>query len=163
MILNVLNILDCVFLVITLVIAIVAAFKGFIKEVLGKASWVLAVLFSVWFYDKLALQFQATIKNETVRNVIAFVLIFILVFLVVKIIEVILSKIFSGEIVGGLNRALGFLLGIVEGLVLSFFILFLMTAQPWIDVSGITEGSFFHKVYQSQHIEQVLNPDTGAA
>jgi len=159
----VLNILDAIFLILTLVIAVVAAFKGFIKEVLGKAAWILAMLCSVWFYQKLAVQFQATIKNQTVRNAIAFVLIFMLVFLVVKIIEVILSKIFSGEIVGGLNRALGFLLGIVEGLVLSFFILFLMTAQPWINVEDVTKGSLFLKVYQSQHIEQVLNPDSGAA
>lgn len=144
-----LNILDIIFFVIILICALVATSKGFIKEVFGKASWVLALLLGVLFYKRLGNLFTAQIKGELLRNILAFVLIFVLVFLVVKIIENIISRIFSGEIVKGLDRALGFILGIVEGIVVVFVVIFLLNAQPWFDVSGIITDSFFFKVYST--------------
>lgn len=149
--------LDIIFFVVILITAVAAAFRGFIREVLGKASWILAILISIFFYDKLAVFFEGSIKNQTLRYICAFVCLFLGVFLVVKIIEVILSKIFSGEIVGSLNKAAGFLFGIAEGLVLVFAFLFVLHSQPWFKIDGLTRDSRMNAFYEKQ-IEKVLEP-----
>lgn len=155
-----LGILDCIFFIIILIFAVAAAVKGFIREVLGKASWVLAVVSSILFYAKAGALFPESIKGETLRNILGFVCVFLGVFLVVKLIEVLLSKIFSGEVVGGLNKALGFLFGLAEGFVFVFAVLFLMHVQPWIDMSGITKDSGINQFYEEKIMPEVgLSPD----
>lgn len=147
--------LDIIFFVIILIVSVGAAFKGFVREVLGKAAWILAIILSVLFYGMGAQYLSDKIKNLTLCYICSFVAIFLGVFLVVKIIEVILSKLVKGEIVGGLNRAAGFLLGIAEGLILVFAILFVLHRQPWMNISSITKDSIFNKFYTSQ-IEPIV-------
>ncbi len=142
--------LDIIFFVIILIISVGAAFKGLIKEVLGKAAWILAIILSIFFYANGAKFLADKIKNQTLCYICSFVIIFLGVFLVVKVIEVILSKIFKGEIIGGLNRAAGFLFGIAEGFVLVFAILFVIHRQPWIDTSSITKDSRLDRFYTSK-------------
>lgn len=142
------GLLDCIFFVVILIFAVSASVKGFIREILGKAAWILSVILSILFYDEISLYFANKIENQTLRYILAFCCIFLVVFLVVKVIEMILSKIFSGEITGGMNKALGFLLGIAEGFVLVFAVLFIFQAQPWIDFSGITRDSEISKFYE---------------
>ncbi|MCQ2574078.1 MAG: CvpA family protein [Treponema sp.] len=150
--------LDIIFFVVILITSVAAAYRGFIKEVLGKAAWVLAVLLSVFLYKNVAVLFESSIKSETLRYICSFVCLFLGVFLIVKIVEIILSKIFSGEITGGLNRAMGFLFGIAEGLVFVFAFLFVLHVQPWFNTKGITEDSIFNNFFE-QKIEKTVYPE----
>lgn len=150
--------LDIIFFVVILITAVAAAFRGFIREVLGKASWILAILLSVFLYDNLAYIFADKIKNQTLCYVCSFCCIFLGVFLVVKIIELILSKIFSGEIVGSLNKAMGFLFGIAEGFVLVFAFLFVLHTQPWVKTEGITRDSKINEFYEKS-VQKIVLPE----
>jgi membrane protein required for colicin V production len=46
----------------------------------------------------------------------------------------------------GLDRGLGFLFGVVEGLVYVGLILVVLYAQPWFNVNGLLDKSFFHNL-----------------
>ena len=150
--------LDIIFFVIILIVSVAATYRGFIREVLGKAAWVLSILTAIFFYDNFSVFLSGTIKNQTFRFIASFVILFLGVFLVVKIVEVILSKIISGEVIGGLNKAMGFLFGIAEGLVLVFAILFLLHIQSWVDISGVTKDSRFNNFYERQ-VEKIVYPE----
>lgn len=143
------SIIDLIFALVVLGIGIFAAIQGFIKEIFNKASFVIAILAAFVFYNVLGELLEPVIKNKIASQVCAFVAIFIVVFLVIKVIQIILSKIFSGEIISGLDHALGFLLGIAEGFAVVFFVLLIITKQPWFDVSSITDNSIAYKIFQN--------------
>jgi len=139
---------DVCFLIIILVFAVIATAKGFINAIFGKLCWILGLIFAFLFYKKLTGYMKQLVHNETVSSILCFVLIFVIVFLIVKIIQTLLSRAFDGEIMKGLDRSLGFFFGLLEGCLVVFVFVFLLTNQPWFDVSKIFEGSFFVKMLQ---------------
>lgn len=138
--------LDWVFVVFILIIAIVGLFKGFIKHIFGKLSIVLGIWGAFLFYKYLTPYVQKMISNTFLADAIAFVLIFLVIYLVIMIIGSILGKTFDGEIFNGLDRFLGFLIGAVEGLAFVALFLFLISSQPWFDITSITNSSVFYKI-----------------
>ncbi len=137
---------DIIFLVVIFIFAVIAAAKGFIKDIFGKLCWIFGLIAAFFLHRKLLKYMNELVHNETVSLVLCFVLIFVVVFLIVKIIQTALEKIFDGEIMKGLDRALGFFFGILEGFVVVFAGLFILTYQPWFDISKIFEGSFIYSV-----------------
>jgi membrane protein required for colicin V production len=127
--------------------AINAAIKGLIHEVFTKAAFFLGIFGGLLFKNRLAPYFVPYTKNELVAQIIAFVLIFIGVYNLLRLIQQIVAKLFENDIMSGLNKALGFFFGIAEGLVIVGFVLFLLHAQPWIDVTDLLNGSFFDLLY----------------
>lgn len=141
------TLLDVIFLVFILIIAIVAASKGFLDAIFGKLCWILGLLGAFTFYKKLSKHMINLISNQTVSSIVCFVLIFMVIFLFVKIIQTILGKVFDGEIMKGLDKSLGFFFGLLEGVVVIYIIIFLLIKQPWFDVSKLFEGSMFVKLF----------------
>lgn len=141
--------IDIIFAIIVLVTTINGFAKGFIENCLNKLGWILAVIISALFYEKVGIQLSKYIPNDFVSKIAGFILIFIVVFLIIMILKVILSKIFSGEILGGLNRGLGGVFGIVEGIAISFIIIFILQVQPFFDITSVFNGSFFASLMNS--------------
>ena len=57
-----------------------------------------------------------------------------------------LTNCFESDIMKGLDRALGFIFGVVEGVVYVSLILVVLYAQPWFNVSGLLQNSFFNNL-----------------
>lgn len=138
--------IDYIFGIVILIFAFVALIKGFVSEVFGKAAWVLGILCSVFFYANIAEMLLPSINNVILCNILSFLLVFVVVFIVIKLVGLILQKIFSFSILRSLDRALGLFFGIVEGLAVVWGIIFLLKVQPFVDVTGIMEGSFFYNL-----------------
>ena len=124
-------IIDIVFLIIILVMAIKGAVNGFIAEVFGKAAFLVGLLVGVLFYNDLAVVLVQWISVVFLAQVVSFLLLFILTFLLIKVIQHVLGGIFKGDILGSLNRALGFFLGLAEGVLIVAMILLVLHVQPW--------------------------------
>ncbi len=137
---------DLILILIVIIFAIIGTAKGFIKAIFGKLCWILGILGAIFFYRKLSAHMISLVHNHTASLILSFVLIFVVIFLVVKILQIIIERIFDGEIMKGLDRALGFFFGILEGFVVVFAGLFILTYQPWFDISKIFEGSFIYSV-----------------
>ena len=141
------SMIDIVFLVVILIFTIIGVVKGFIDNIFGKLSWILAILGAFFFYDRVAVAFLSGIGNKIVENILSFLILFVVIFIVVKLIQVVLQKIFSGAILGSLDRALGFFFGIVEGLAIVTLIIFLLANQPFFSIDGLSSGSFFFELF----------------
>lgn len=142
-------IIDIVFLIIILVMAIKGAVNGFIAEVFGKAAFLVGLLVGVLFYNDLAVVLVQWISVVLLAQVVSFLLLFILTFLIIKVIQHLLGGIFKGDILGSLNRALGFFLGLAEGVLIVAVILLVLHVQPWIQVDSLLEGSFIDALFAS--------------
>ncbi|OJF77652.1 MAG: colicin V production protein [Treponema sp. CETP13] len=140
------TLLDFIFMVIILFIAIHGAIVGFIDELFGKVAIILALFIAIMFYSNIAVYINEHIVSEFASSLLAFILLFIAVFLFVKIIQHFIGGLFESEIMGSLDHVLGFLLGAIEGLLIISVVLIIFYAQPWFDVSGVLQGSFFDKV-----------------
>lgn len=138
--------IDLVFGVIILALAIAGTLKGFVAELFGKAAFILGLIVAVLFYGKLHPYVARWVSVDFFAQAIAFILLFVVTFLLVKIVQHIIGSFFQSEIMSGLNRALGFFLGVIEGLLVVAVILIALNAQPWFDISGLLEGSFFSKI-----------------
>lgn len=137
------TVVDWVFSLIILLFAVGGVIKGFIDNVFGKIAFVAGILLGYLFYKDIANGLLKDIKVPLAANVIAFLLIFVVVFLVIKIVQMIVARVFQWSILKSLDRTLGFIFGLVEGAVIVCLIIFLLTAQPFININPIFEDSFY--------------------
>ena len=137
--------IDVFFALVLLFFAIGAAFKGLVKELFGKAAFILGTVAGVVFFRAVAVRLAPLVSQPLLAAILAFVLCFSLVFVAVKITQHFISRIFSGDVLGSLDQALGFFFGLIEGIVVVWAILWLLQAQPWIKVDALLEGSLFDK------------------
>jgi membrane protein required for colicin V production len=138
--------IDVIFLVIIFFCAIDATIHGFLHEFFTKAAFLLGIFVASMFFKKLSEFINPFIKIQLLSKIIAFALIFIVVYLIVRIIQQCLKNCFESDIMKGLDRGLGFLFGVVEGLVYVGLILVVLYAQPWFNVNGLLDKSFFHNL-----------------
>ena len=139
-------VIDWIFGIIIVVFAVSGLIKGFIDNVFGKLAFIAGIICGWIFYKSLATTLLKDIKVPYAANILSFLLIFVVVFLIIKLAQMIVSKIFEWSILKSLDRTLGFIFGIVEGGAVVCLIIFLLSVQPFFDVSGILDGSFFYRL-----------------
>jgi membrane protein required for colicin V production len=112
--------LDAIVIVVILVSAILAMVRGFVREVLSVASWVLAAVAAYYFYDDLAPYILDTgvLDNETAVNIIAAAAIFFVALIVATFITMRISDFVIDSRAGPVDRMLGFVFGGVRGVLL---------------------------------------------
>ncbi len=142
-----LAVIDIVFLMLVLVMAIKGAVNGFIAELFGKAAFLVGLLVGVLFYNDLAAVLAQWIPVAFLSQVVSFLLLFILTFLAIKILQHLLGGLFKGDILGSLNKALGFFLGLAEGVLIVAVILLVLRIQPWIQVDSLLQGSLVAELF----------------
>ncbi|MBV9076795.1 MAG: CvpA family protein [Methylobacteriaceae bacterium] len=126
------SILDLVVIGVVVISALLAAVRGFTREVLAIVAWVVAAA-AAWFLHPLVLpRLKDHIANPTIALVAAIGVIFIAVLLVTSIITVKLSDFILDSRIGALDRTLGFLFGAARG--------FLICVIGWVFLSWLVQG-----------------------
>jgi membrane protein required for colicin V production len=126
------SILDLAVIGVVLISALLAAVRGFSREVLAIVAWVTAAA-AAWFFHPAALPFaKQYIGNQTVALVAAIAAIFLLTLIVVSIITVKISDFILDSRVGALDRTLGFVFGAARGL--------LICVIGWVFLSWLLQG-----------------------
>lgn len=141
------ELIDIFFAVIVLISALICTAKGFIKEIFGKAAWIIGVLGGLALYPTVSPYLIVYIKNKILSDITAFIILFIVIYLILKLIQALVNAIFSGQVFHGLDRSLGFFLGILEGLFVCFVIILILRIQNFYDASDLLAGSLFYKIY----------------
>ena len=142
-------VIDWIFGIIIVVFAISGLIKGFVDNVFGKLAFIAGIICGWIFYKSLATTLLKDIKVPYAANILSFLLIFVVVFLIIKLAQMIVSKIFEWSILKSLDRTLGFIFGIVEGAAVVCLIIFLLSVQPFFDVTNLFDGSFFYGLVNS--------------
>ncbi len=128
---------DIVSLVIILILAVRATFRGFIDEFLSIASIFLGLGIAILFTGKAAVIVDKYIHNIFWSQVIAFLILFLIVYLVVKIFENALNSLTEKIHLEKLDQSLGFFFGILEGALVVVVLVFLLEVQPFFDASHL--------------------------
>ena len=110
---------DGVLIGLMLVSGLLAMIRGFSREVLSVASWVVAALAALYFYKSLspfAYNYTKSISDsQTVADIAAAAGIFIIALIVVSVITMKIADFIVDSKIGPLDRTLGFLYGAARG------------------------------------------------
>ena len=128
---------DFVVIAVVLISAVLAMVRGFVREVLSIASWLIAAVAAYYLYEPLRDVIQPYIENESLATIAAVAIVFIIVLVVATYLTMKVADIVIDSRVGSIDRIFGFAFGAVRGglLVVVAFALFvwLVDDQPaWI-------------------------------
>ncbi|HEY8382449.1 MAG TPA: CvpA family protein [Microvirga sp.] len=126
------SVLDLVVLGVVVISALLAAVRGFTREVLAIVAWVAAAA-AAWYLHPLALPLaKQYIGSETVALIAAIGGIFIITLIVVSIITVKISDLILDSRIGALDRTLGLVFGAARG--------FLICVIGWAFLNWLLQG-----------------------
>ena len=112
------TLLDIILLGVMLISALLAMIRGFLREILSIASWVIAAVVTVYAYSKLLPFAKSYFNNDIVASGVVIGGTFLGTLLIVSVITVRFSDMVLDSRVGALDRTLGFLFGLGRGLVI---------------------------------------------
>jgi len=112
------SLLDIGLIAVMLVSGILAMVRGFMREVLSIAAWVIAALVTLYGYAKAVPYAKQFISNDLIATGVAVAVLFLGTLLVVSLFTVKVSDLVLDSRVGALDRSLGFLFGLARGLVI---------------------------------------------
>ncbi len=112
------SIFDLVVLGVIFMSAILAAVRGFTREVLAITSWGVAAAAALLLHPQLLPMVKEHISNDTIALVVAIAAIFLVTLVVVSFITVKISDIVLDSRIGALDRTLGFLFGAARGVLI---------------------------------------------
>jgi membrane protein required for colicin V production len=113
-----LTLLDIVLLVVMLISGILAMVRGFMREVLSIASWIVAALVTIYAYPRLLPLAKQYINHDLAASGVVIAAVFLGTLLIVSAITIKISDTILDSRVGALDRTLGFLFGLARGLVI---------------------------------------------
>lgn len=113
-----LTILDLIVIVVVLVSATLAMVRGFVREVLSVASWLVAVGAAYLLYKPLVPLVKPYIESGTIATIVAAAVIFFIALIVASYITTKISDFVIDSRVGAIDRGLGFVFGAARGLLL---------------------------------------------
>ncbi|WP_309084003.1 CvpA family protein [Chelativorans sp.] len=120
------TLLDGILIGFTLVSAILAMVRGFSREILSIASWVIAAIAAYFLYPVVLPYVAPYIDNAMLALAVAAAGVFFVALIIVTVITMKIADFIVDSRIGALDRTLGFLYGAVRGvLVVAVALLFL--------------------------------------
>jgi membrane protein required for colicin V production len=113
-----LTLLDIGLLVVMLISGILAMVRGFMREILSIAAWLIAAGVTLYGYARVEVYVRDYVTNDLLAKAIAIGGLFLITLLVVSLFTVKISDLVLDSRVGALDRSLGFLFGLARGLVI---------------------------------------------
>jgi membrane protein required for colicin V production len=92
--------------------------RGFMREILSIAAWVIAALATLYLYAKLLPFAKSYFNNDIIAAAVVVGGTFLLTLLIVSVITVRFSDMVLDSRIGALDRTLGFLFGLARGLII---------------------------------------------
>ncbi len=119
--------LDILLLAIMLVSGVLAMIRGFMREVLSIAAWVLAAVATVLLYERTLPFAESNLGSGVVSKVVVIVGVFLLSLIVASIITARISDMILDSRIGALDRTLGLFFGLARGLLIVVVAFYLFT------------------------------------
>ena len=127
---------DYVIIGVITVSTLISLFRGFSKEAISLATWVIAIWLVVVFVSPVAELLTDYIHTPSLRMIAAGAGIFIVTLIIGGIFNAIFSKLVKGTGLGGMDRLLGMIFGFVRGVLFVSLLLLLLSLtsvpkDPW--------------------------------
>jgi membrane protein required for colicin V production len=141
---------DLVMLAILALSALLAFFRGFVREVLGVGAWVGAIIISIWFFPFVSPKFETWIKAKEFADPAAYGAVFLVALIVLSVLSSWIGALVRGSALGGVDRTLGIVFGIIRGAAVLIFCYFaaglFTTPQQW--PAPVRDARFLPYVYE---------------
>ena len=136
------TLLDIILIGVMLISALLAMIRGFMREILSIAAWVIAAVATLYAYSKLLPFAKSYFNNDIVAAAAVIGGTFLLTLIVVSIITVRFSDMVLDSRVGALDRTLGFLFGLGRGLIIVVvaFLFFAWLVPPRTQPAWVTNA-----------------------
>ncbi|MGB8817079.1 MAG: CvpA family protein [Rhizobiaceae bacterium] len=112
------TLLDGILLAITLFSGVLAMVRGFSREVLSVASWLVAAATAFYFYKQAVPFVQPYVDNQLLAQAAAAGAIFLVTLVIATVITMKIADFIIDSSVGALDRTLGFVFGAARGVLL---------------------------------------------
>lgn len=120
------NHLDWIALIVIGLSALLSLWRGFIREAMSLAGWVLAFVLANLFAVNLAELIGDLIANRTGRYMVAWSLLFVLVLVLSSVLAMLLSKLIKASGLGIVDRLLGTVFGVLRGALIVMALVFVI-------------------------------------
>ena len=152
--------IDYAILAIVGISAVISLMRGFIREALSLASWVVAFWIALEFWGEAAVWLDGYIEGPSERVGVAFIVIFFGVLLLCAIIIRLVCQLVEGTGLSGIDRTLGIVFGVLRGAVIAAVLVLLAGLTPlprysWWDQSLLLP----HFVELGNELHAFLPPD----
>ena len=121
---------DIVILAVVALSAVIGFSRGFLREAVGLATWLLAFYAAFSFAESGAALLQGWISVASARLAVSFGLIFILVLLVGAILNYVIGRLVNQTGFAGTDRAIGGLFGVLRGVAVLIVLVLLAGVTP---------------------------------
>jgi membrane protein required for colicin V production len=111
---------------------VLSLMRGFVREFLGLASWIIAAYVAKSYAVDVAVMLPASIPNEGVRLIAAFLIVFFGILLVTSLLAIAIGELFNKVGLGWVDRCLGGLFGCARGVLIACVLVLLggLTSLP---------------------------------
>lgn len=120
-----LNWVDWVIIIVLTLSTLLSLWRGFVREALSLAAWVLAFVAASLFANDLAVLLSGVISNVTGRYMAAYVLLFVGVLVLGTVINAFMARVIKLAGLSFLDRLLGTLFGFTRGLIVVLVVVFI--------------------------------------
>jgi membrane protein required for colicin V production len=126
------TVVDVILIIVIILSALFSLMRGFVREAISLATWVIAIWIAATFTPKLAAELPGGIESEAVRQAIGFGILFVLSLMVGALINSLISHLVKKTGLSGADRVFGVIFGILRGglIILVFVVIGGMTPLP---------------------------------
>lgn len=127
---------DWVILAILLVSSLISLKRGFVKEALSLANWIVAFFIALAFRDVLAVLISPYISTPSLRDMVAFATLFAATLIVGAMLNNLVSELVRMTGLSGTDRTFGMIFGLLRGFVIVMAIIIFVPNFVPIDQDG---------------------------
>ena len=122
--------IDVVILALIALSAILSLFRGFVREAVALATWLIALWVAMAFYEDLAVILSQWISVPSAQKITAFAVLFISVLLLGAIVNYLAGKVVDKTGLTGTDKLLGIVFGVARGGVIVAILVLLAGLTP---------------------------------
>jgi len=122
--------IDVVILALIALSAILSLFRGFVREAVALATWLIALWVAMAFYEDLATMLSQWISVPSAQKITAFAVLFVCVLLLGAIVNYLAGRIVDKTGLTGTDKLLGIVFGVARGGVIVAILVLLAGLTP---------------------------------
>ena len=126
------TVVDVVVIFVIFLSALFSLIRGFVKEAISLATWIIAIWLAATFAPQLAAALPNSLESEAVRQAVGFGVLFVLTLMVGALVNMLIAQVVKKTGLSGADRIFGVAFGTLRGglIIIVFVVIGGMTPLP---------------------------------